>query len=343
MAEKIFEKITSDELSQPLCKVVVVIPAYNEDRFIGSLVLKTKSYVRDVIVVDDGSTDETTFVAALAGAIVVNHDSNSGKGVALNTGLNKAQDLNPDAVVVLDADGQHNPAEIPLVAKTVLSCKNCNESCGWYKNYFGPDKDYHALAASDIERADLVIGSRYLNHKSEVPNHRVLGHSVFNWITRFTSGVNSTDSQSGFRAFSPRALEMLSFSSNGFSVESEMQILANELGLKISEAPITVEYHEKPKRNVIKHGLLVIGGLIRLMGQYRPLLFFGLPGIVLMLGGLGMGGIVVNIFRRTSELAVGYAMISVLTSVLGLVSFSTGIILHSVRVLINETLSNNSK
>jgi glycosyltransferase involved in cell wall biosynthesis len=310
-----------------------------EDRFIGSVVLKVKEYVHQVIVVDDGSTDQTAKIAEAAGAIVIKHSNNKGKGVALNSGLENVRDLSPNAVVVLDADGQHDPAEIPLVISIVLECRNCQRSTCWQNKFFGPESDYeYRLALDEVSKADVVIGSRYLENKGRVPKHRILGHKVFNWITRFASGVNSTDSQSGFRAFSPKALSMLKFSSDRFSVESEMQVLARDNGLIVSEAPISVDYNEKPKRNVIKHGLIVIGGLIKLIGQYRPLLFFGVPGVVLMLGGLGMGAVVVNIYRQIEQLAVGYAMISVLLSVLGAVSFSTGIILHSVRILINERI-----
>jgi glycosyltransferase involved in cell wall biosynthesis len=341
MAEKLFEKVTLDTSTQPMCNVVAIIPAYNEDRFIGSVVLKVKEFVHQVIVVDDGSTDQTAKIAEAAGAIFVKHETNKGKGIALNTGLDKVRDLSPNAVVVLDADGQHNPAEIPLVISMVLECRNCERGDCWQNKFFGLESDYeHRFALDQISKADIVIGSRYLENNSRVPNHRILGHKVFNWITKFASGVKSTDSQSGFRAFSPKALSLLKFSSDSFSVESEMQVLAHENGLVVSEVPISVEYNERPKRNVIKHGLIVIGGLIRLIGQHRPLLFFGVPGVILMLAGLGMGAAVVSIYRQTEQLAVGYAMISVLLSVVGAVSFSTGIILHSVRLLINERINN---
>lgn len=320
----------------PLCHVVVVIPAYNEDRLIGSVVLKARKFATEVIVVDDGSSDKTANVAQSAGALVVLHDLNTGKGEALNTGLRAARKLEPDAVVVLDADGQHNPAEIPIVAAPVLECRQCPRSCPW-----ALEKDSSSAAehsSDDFERADIVIGSRYLENRSQVPKHRIWGHWLFNWITQVSSGANSTDSQSGFRAFSPRALRVLSFSSRGFSVESEIQMLVNEHSLKLVDVPVDIGYYEKPKRNVLYHGLQVLNGIFHLIGQYRPLLFFGLPGVVMMAGGFGMGAWVVDIFSRVGELAVGYAMISVMASILGMVSFSTGIILHSVRALLIDEL-----
>jgi glycosyltransferase involved in cell wall biosynthesis len=335
MAEKLVDPQRNSHKNKSGCNIVAIIPAYNEDRFIGSIVLKAFDYVHEVIVVDDGSKDQTGAVAEAAGARVVRHEKNMGKGIALNTGLEAARELSPDAVVILDADGQHDPAQIPTLAKRVLDCANCIDTCPWCQEHNRTDGKNDLQKATDaIQLADIVIGSRYLENKSKVPLHRILGHRVFNWITSFTSGIAATDSQSGFRAFSPKALDVLSFSSEGFSVESEMHLIAREYDLKIAETPITVDYQDKPKRNVIQHGLYVLNGILRLTGQYRPLLFFGLPGFFILLVGFGWGWWVVDIYRRTSELAVGYAMISVLLSITGLVLLSTGIILHSVRGLL---------
>jgi glycosyltransferase involved in cell wall biosynthesis len=340
MANKLVDPERSSHKNTLDCKVVAIIPAYNEDRFIGSMILKAFDYVHEIIVVDDGSKDQTGAVAKAAGARVVRHDKNMGKGIALNTGLEAARKLDPDAVVIVDADGQHDPTQIPALAKRVLDCSNCIDTCTWCQEYNRADVEDDAQKALDsTQLADIVIGSRYLENKSKVPLSRILGHRVFNWITRFSSGIAATDSQSGFRAFSPKALNVLSFSSEGFSVESEMHLIAREYDLKIAEIPITVDYSEKPKRNVIQHGLFVLNGILRLTGQYRPLLFFGLPGLLILLIGFGWGWWVVDIFRRTSELAVGYAMISVLLSVTGLVLFSTGIILHSIRGLLIDFLN----
>ena len=321
--------------------VVVIIPAYNEERFIGSVVLRVKKHVEtviipcyneeanlergvlhqvadylkkqsyswEVIVSDDGSTDQTAEIATEAGAYVVQHVENQGKGTAVNSGLQKALELSPDVVVMIDADGQHVPSELPDVIVPIVQGE-----------------------------ADIVVGSRYLENRSEVPKHRIWGHRVFNFLTRAVSGTHVSDSQSGFRAFSPKALNTISFNSNGFSVESEMQFLAKEYGLTVKEVPITIHYTDPPKRSVLKHGLGVFNGILRLVGQYRPLLFFGLPGFLIMLFGFGWGIWVVDIFRRTSTLAVGYAMISVLLVVVGMVGFSTGIILHSLRSLVVDLL-----
>lgn len=290
--------------------IVVVIPAYNEERFIGSVVLKVKKFTGTVIVVDDGSTDDTSEIAVDAGAMVVRLPENGGKGAALTVGFKKAAKLIPDVVVTIDGDGQHLPEELPTVVAPILNGE-----------------------------ADLVVGSRYLGERSNVPKHRVLGHHFFNWLTGRASGTTVTDSQSGFRAFSPKAVEILSFSSKGFTVESEMQFIANEVGLRVKEVPITIYYKDAAKRSAVRQGLSVLNGVLRLMGQYRPLLFFGLPGLLIMGAGFLWGVWVVDIFRETKELAVGYAMISVLLAVVGMAGFTTGVILHSMRGLLVEYLS----
>lgn len=290
-------------------KVVALIPAYNEERFIGSVVLQTRKHVDVVLVVDDGSTDDTAEVARAAGAMVVQHKRNRGKGNALNTGFQQVRELAPEAVVLIDGDGQHRADEIPAVLAPILSGE-----------------------------ADIVVGSRYMQEGNEVPRHRVLGHWAFTSMTNLLSGVPLSDSQNGFRAFSGKAVNEIVFSSGGFSVESEMQFLAGDHKLKVVEAPVTTLYQDKPKRSVIAHGLMVLNGLLRLVGQYRPLLFFGAPGFFVLLGGLAWGLLVMDIYRRTSNLAAGYAMVSVLLSMIGMLALSTGITLHSVRGLLSDLL-----
>lgn len=289
-------------MERPIPGAVAVIPAYNEDRFIGSLVLKVSEYVNTVIVVDDGSTDDTALVAHAAGAIVVQHQANCGKGTALNSGLCAARVLAPQVTIILDADGQHCADDIPAVARPVLE-----------------------------GRADLVVGSRFLEQQNDIPPYRIIGQHALTLITNLLSGTGLTDSQSGFRAFSRRALKTVTWQTSGFAVESEMQFAMRECGLAVMEVPIKCIYAEPAKRNPIAHGLEVISGLLRLVGQYRPLLFFGVVGMLLLLVGLAWGIWVVNIYLTNHALAVGHAMISVLFVLLGQQALFSGIILHSVR------------
>jgi glycosyltransferase involved in cell wall biosynthesis len=286
---------------------VVVIPAYNEERFIGSVVLKTRQLVPTVIVVDDGSRDATAEIAQAAGAVVVRHEQNKGKGAALNTGFLKAKEYAPEVVITLDGDWQHLPEEMALVAAPILDGS-----------------------------ADIVVGSRYLEKNSDVPVQRVIGHWGFTSLTNVVSGVSLTDSQSGYRAFSPAALEALTFSSRSFSVESEMQFLAKDHKLRVVEVPITIRYVDKPKRSLLSHGLVVLNGILRLVAQHRPLLFFAVPGIFTLLAGLLLGVWVVYNYSLYETLAVGTALIVVILMLTGVFLLFTGIVLHALRLVVAE-------
>jgi glycosyltransferase involved in cell wall biosynthesis len=285
-------------------RIIAVIPAFNEERTIGSVVIRTRRYANTVIVIDDGSRDATAEIAAAAGAILVRHTANSGKGVALNTGFEKAKEFDPDVVVTLDADWQHAPEELDDVVRPIL-----------------------------MNQADIVIGSRYLKEDNEVPLTRIIGHSAFNALTNRLSGTTLTDSQSGFRAFSRRALQSLSFRSNGFSVESEMQFLLKEHSLRAMEVPITIRYDDKPKRPVLAHGFMVLNGILNLLSYHRPMLFFGLSGFVLIAIGLIVGLSEVVDYASTRRFDPGIAIVAGLMIEAGIVLVFAGVVLHALRAL----------
>lgn len=291
-------------------RVVVIIPAFNESRFIGTVILKLKQHPIDILVVNDGSTDDTAVIAKAAGAEVITLPGNLGKGAALNAGLAHIRPEKPDAIVIIDADGQHMPEELVDVVKPILE-----------------------------KKADITVGSRYILNTSNTPAHRKFGHKLLNTVTGLISGVRVSDSQSGYRAFSPRAYRLLNFNSTGFSVESEMQFLASEHDLTILDVPVTIQYLDTEKRSAWKQGANVLNGILSLTGQYRPLLFFGVPGIISLAAGVIWGLIVINQYIRLGQLAIGYAMICVLLCLFGLTLFSTGITLHSIRALFLEHLA----
>ncbi len=173
-------------------KITAILPAFNEEISIGSVILRTKEYVDRVIVVDDGSNDHTVDVAMLAGAEVIRHPTNMGKGAALKTGFEVAADS--DVIVTIDSDGQHNPCEIPGLVAPILEGV-----------------------------ADLVIGSRYMNGNGKnTPSYRRIGQTVLNKATNLNSGVKVTDTQSGFRAFAGSTKNLFRFNSSGMAIESEM-------------------------------------------------------------------------------------------------------------------------
>lgn len=281
-------------------EVFVVIPAHNEERFIGSVVLTALEYATRVIVVDDGSTDRTGEVAQAAGAKVIRVDPQGGKGRALNAGFRYMRQVNARVVVTIDGDAQHDAQEIPIVARPVIE-----------------------------GGADIVIGSRFLAVRSRIPWWRKIGQAVLTWTTNTMSGARVTDSQSGYRAFSARALELMMFQTSGLSAESEMQFLIDEHHLRVVEVPIHVQYLDGNKRNPVRHGFQVIDAIMAIVARKHPLLFFAMPGVILIVLGCLFGfdalaqiprfGVPVNLFLATIAAMVG-----------GILLLLTGILLHSI-------------
>lgn len=180
-------------------------------------------------------------------------------------------------------------------------------------------------------KADMVIGSRFLSVKSSIPAYRKVGQRGFTALTNVASSVPVTDSQSGFRAFSRRAIERLHFSGTGLSVESEMQFQAKEHSLLITEVAISVLYAERAKRNPFGHGMQIIENMVKLVSMHRPLFFFGVQGLLLLLAGAFLATLTVSVYATTHQLALGYALGAVLLLMLGIMTMFVGLILHSVR------------
>lgn len=287
--------------------VAIAIPSYNEDRFIGSLVLKALRYADLVLVVDDGSTDRTAAVASAAGALVIRHDTNMGKAAGINTAFRWAMDLGVAALVLIDGDGQHAPDEIPTLVAPILRGE-----------------------------ADMVVGTRFGAVKSTIPGYRQAGQRALTTLTNLVSGLPSSDSQSGFRAFSPRALKLMRFQSRRFAIESEMQCVAKQAGLRVAEAPISALYAEPAKRNPVRHGASVVQSLVTMVERQRPLLSFGFLGSILVILGILLGFHVAALYGRSQTLAVGYGLMTVLLVIIGVVTALVGVILHSLRTLLSD-------
>lgn len=243
-------------------RVVAVVPAYNEEIAIGSVVLGALAYVDKVIVVDDCSHDRTSAIAEAAGAQVIKMPQNGGKAKALLTGLKEAERLGCQIAVMLDGDGQHRTDNIEAVMRPVAEGK-----------------------------ADLVIGSRYLGEQTGIPRYRVFGQKVINSLSNFSTQVDITDSQSGMRALSRKALRNLTFSSDGYNVESDMITHFTDVGLVIMEVPISVRYDvpNGHKQGATSMGMRLLGNVVSMIGYKRPLLLFGVPGAAAGLAGVTIG------------------------------------------------------
>ena len=212
-----------------MANLVAIIPAYNEEKALADVIGKTFEHVDEVIVVDDGSSDKTSEVAIEAGARVIKHSVNLGKGEALKSGFKAVGD--DSIIITIDGDGQHNPSEIPDLVRPIIE-----------------------------DGADLVNGSRYMNGPEEnTPAYRRVGQKVLDIASNISAGTKVTDSQSGFRAFSPKSKNVFRFKDTGFGIESEMLVDAAEAGLKIVEVPITVRYDlDGSTKDPITHGVGVL-------------------------------------------------------------------------------------
>ena len=195
-------------------KIVIGLPAFNEEKNIGKIIaqLLDKSY--SVIVCNDGSSDSTGIIAEKMGAIIINHKKNLGYGAAIGSIFRKARDEKFDILVTFDSDGQHRISDIEKMIEPIQN-----------------------------KTADIVIGSRFTEDgKADMPRYRKMGIKVITNLVNSQTGKNITDSQSGFRSYSSEVLSKMNLSENGMGVSTEILIKANKQKLKIIEIPITILY-----------------------------------------------------------------------------------------------------
>lgn len=225
-------------LEQEQPKVIAAIPAYNEEKFIAEVVKSALQYVDEVIVVDDGSTDRTAEVAEHAGALVVRHKVNKRYGGAIKTCFQIARKMDSEVLVTIDGDGQHDASDIPLV-----------------------------LAPIQAGQADIVIGSRFMDNVNKVPLYRKFGINVITFLCNIGNKVKVSDAQSGFRAYSWKAIQAIGdLKDQDMAISVELLIKAHRKRLSIVEVPVSVKYHaESSTQNPIKHGLSVAFAAV----QYR--------------------------------------------------------------------------
>lgn len=296
---------TSTKINKKNPVVIALIPAYNESQNIGKIIAETSKHVSSIIVVDDGSYDNTAIVAASMNAKVIRNGRNMGKGIALKRGLIECLKYTPDIIVTLDADGQHDPTEIPKLVSPI-----------------------------ENEEADIVIGSRYeKNGKSnslvEVPLIRRIGLSFIDLLNRSLMKTTIRDSQSGFRAYTLGVLNLISnYSSKDYGVETEQLAAAELYGFRIVEVPITIRYQglvNTSKKNSVLHGANIVSTILRIAIERRPLLFFGLTGTFLLVAAVITISEMLLIFNQTRYFSLPLALITLgllfLGSMLILVSF----------------------
>lgn len=286
--------------------VVAAIPAYNEERTIARLVLQARKYADKVIVCDDGSTDSTLEIAKELGADVIKHDNNLGYGAAIRSLFRRAREVGADVTITLDGDGQHEPEEIPFLAKPVLE-----------------------------GRADVVIGSRFLGHPTNngMPRYRRIGIDVITKLASVASNHRLSDAQSGFRAYSLKALNELVLSEEGMSLSVEILMETKKLNLRVLEVPSACNYDNLGRtstQNPVKHGVGVLVSLLRLVVEEKPLALLGLPGVIIMSIGIGFGAWMLQIYTAEGHVVTNIALASIAFILIGLVAIFASITLYSI-------------
>jgi glycosyltransferase involved in cell wall biosynthesis len=301
----------SSAASKP--KIIAGIPAFNESSYITAIVGDVKKYVDEVVVIDDGSTDDTAAKARQAGAVIVQHPFNMGYGASIQEIFAEARKRDPDVLVILDADSQHDPREIPLLIKPVLA--------GY----------------------DFVVGSRY-KQAGKIPLYRRMGQRFILSSVKVLTPHQLTDSECGFRAFSRKAINALDLKENGMAVSAETVAEAARKNLKTTEVPVTVIYHKDGSTlNPFSHGLSVLTRILVMISERRPLFFFGLAGLILFAFGLGAGVFALNLYTRFTEVSVGWTLIAVFFIIIGIFCIFTGLILHTMASIIRSALSGGRK
>lgn len=282
---------------------ITCIPAYNEERTISDVIKRSMKYVDKVIVCDDGSDDNTSAQAKDAGAVVIRHEKNLGKGAALKSLFKHAKDLNADIMITIDGDGQFLPEEIEKLIKPILD----NE-------------------------LDIVIGYRF-SSDMEMPSYRKAGNKILDKITSMASELPFRDTQSGFRAYSKKAIQSINFTTDGFGADSEILVIASQKGLKISEVKVSVIYDTGGKtstKNPVSHSGDVVASLVELVALRHPLKYLGIPGLILIILGTIFSVYVISIFNETRYFSIPFTLISLGAVVIGVIMILMAVVLFSI-------------
>jgi glycosyltransferase involved in cell wall biosynthesis len=306
-----FEKIAISGI-KPF--VVVGIPAFNEEKSIARVVLEAQKFGDAVIVCDDGSSDYTARIAERLGASVVRHDHNSGYGAALRSLFTHALQLGADVLVTMDADGQHDPSEIPSMVKPIV------------------DKE-----------ADVVIGSRFVGSKgkTQMPLYRKFGAKVITKMVNGSSKNGVSDAQSGFRAYNRDAINCLNVSEAGMGASVEILLDASKQDLKILEVPSTCKYNiegvDTSSENPLAHGMGVATSIVRLIVEEKPLTALGIPGLVFLFTGIFFGVWMLRIYAIEHLIETNIALAAMSFVLISFFMLSTAITLYAISRIAKKT------
>ena len=293
--------------------VVACIPAYEEERNIAKVITTVRKYVDRVIVCDDGSKDMTAEIASALGAEVIRHGRNLGYGAALSSLFKRAREANADIMVTIDADGQHDPADVPRLTVPITDGK-----------------------------ADIVIGSRFSGAGSqEVPAYRRLGIRMITKLSEKAGGggseVSLTDAQSGLRAYSRRALELVRPSEMGMGASTEILSHARSTQLKVAEVPVTISYGEDSStHNPVIQGLDVVLSTVKHLSIKHPLMAYGIPGFAVFVVALVFAWWDLTLYVGTHRVVTNIALVAVAMGLIGLILMAVAVMLWVLISVIRE-------
>ena len=290
-------------------RVIVGIPAFNEEKNIASLITQLKEITDEIIVCNDGSTDSTSKIAEELGAIVINHEKNLGYGAAIRSIFLKSKNLDGDVLVTIDADGQHRVDDVSKVINPIINGES-----------------------------DLVIGSRFLDEsEKEVPKYRKVGIKVITKVTNATIKKQLTDSQSGFRAYSKNVIKELNPSELGMGISTEILIKASSKNFRISEVPIKIIYSgDTSTHDPISHGSSVILSTIKYTSIEHPLKFYGIPSMIFFIIGISFTYLAAQYYTEIGRLNTNLTIVAAGTVLIAVVLLITGILLYSLVSVVRE-------
>lgn len=289
-------------------KIVACIPAFNEERTIAAVVVGSQKYTDQVLVCDDGSRDLTATIAEKLGARVIRHESNVGKGEALRSLFQACREIGADIMVTIDGDGQHDPSEIPNVVKPLQDGV-----------------------------ADIVVGSRLQLAGNEMPDYRKVGNKMLNVMTHKTI----SDTQSGFRGYSRKAITSIIPSEMGMGADSQLLMDAERKGLRVTEVPVSVKYGigKTSTHNPLYHTLDVVSSVVKVTSIRHPLIFYGTPGLALIISGLYFAYHSLVLFteeQAINNIIMTYELLGFALTLFGLLTFFTGVILFTLTTVVRR-------
>ena len=286
---------------------LICIPAFNEEKNIEKIIKDCKKFVDNVIVCDDGSTDNTAELSKKQGAIVLQHEKNKGYGAAISTLFDYCRKENADVMVTIDGDGQHDPNQVPLLLDVIKK-----------------------------HNVDVAIGSRFLNDQ-DTPGYRKAGIKIITSATNYSTNLKVSDSQSGFRAYSSTAIKEIFPTETGMAVSTEILLKVSNKGLSLAEVPITVSYQgDTSTQNPVSHGTSVFATTMKYVSIRHPLLFYGLPGIILFFTGLGLGVSFLDAYLYQQQVFYGSLLGSLVLILVGSVLILAAVLLYSMANLIRD-------